>query len=559
MLQEIYINNFVLIDELRLELLPGLNVLTGETGAGKSIIIDAIGLIIGERIKNDFIKDDSRRAVVEAVFDVSDSADACIFLRENGLLEEDENQVIMSREIASNGRNTARVNGHPVTVAILRNLAAFLLDMHLQHDHLSILRPDRYLAYVDNFSAGSHELLSSLKETYSNMKIKKKELAALNLDEKEKQQKLDFLNYQIQEIENAHLKPGEEEELSSLLTRIKNSRLLIEGCSRILESLYEGREQYNAYDLISTAADTCREMGEDEFFQNLREQLEEMDYILQDRASAISKYRDALDFDPGLQEEIEDRLYLVSKLKGKYGKTIDEVLCFMETAQKEKEQLDHSQAAQAVLEKEIESRQQIYLAQAGDLRELRKEGAAIMQSKVHRELAELNMPDIQFEIVLESLELETETGMDKVDFLFSANPGEELRSLSRIASGGEISRFVLALKKALAEIYAVPTLIFDEIDVGVGGSSLTAMAGKLKELAASHQVILVTHSPLVASYADQHYLIQKRIEKGKTSTAVKELAVEDRIQEIARMLAGDDFSDLTYEHAREMYQRGHEK
>ncbi len=557
MLQEIYINNFVLIDELRLELFSGLNVLTGETGAGKSIIIDAIGLILGERMKNDYIKDGSRRAVVEAVFDVQDCKEAGVFLRENGLLE-DESQIIMSREITANGRNTARVNGHPVTVTILRTLAAYLLDMHLQHDHLSILRPDRYLNYVDNFSAGSDELLASIKETYAKLKSKKKELALLNLDEKEKQQKLDFLTYQIEEIQTAHLEPGEDEELTSLLTRITNSRRFIEACSRILEYIYEGREQNNAHDLISTAVDACRDMGADDFFRNLSEQLEEMQYILQDRAAEISKYREALDFDPGLQEEVEDRLYLISKLKGKYGKTIDEILHFRENAQEEKDRLDRSQASRAALEKEIESLHQIYRAQAEDLRVIRKTGAADMQKKVNRELLELNMPHIQFEIVLDPLETETETGMDKIDFLFSANPGEELRSLSRIASGGEISRFVLALKKALAEVYAVPTMIFDEIDVGVGGSSLTAMASKIKELADSHQVILVTHSPLVASYADQHYLIQKRVKDGKTSAAVKELVKEERVQEIARMLSGDNFSNLTYEHAREMYERAHE-
>jgi len=555
MLREIYINNFVLIEELRLELVSGLNILTGETGAGKSIIIDALGLVIGDRVTNDFVKDNSRKAVVEAVFDVSGNQDARIFLMEKGLLEE-EGLLILSREISPGGRNTARVNGRSVTVSTLRSLAVYLLDMHLQHEHLSILRPEMYLKYVDNFSTGSADLLPQLHKTYDEVRVKRQELHELQVDEKNKMQKIDFLSYQINEIENARLNPGEEEELNALSRRIKNSRKLLEGSERILKLLYEGQEGRNAYDLVSLAVDTCNELHEEELFAGLHEQLEDIYYIMQDKVREITAYRDSLDFEPSLQEEVEDRLYIINKLKKKYGNSIKEILDYLEKARDEKEMLDNSQETQESLKAEIETLCTEYYEQASELNRIRTQGAIVLQDKVNRELQELNMPGIQFVVSVEAEQKEGPDGMDKVEFLFSANPGEDLRPLLHIASGGEISRFVLALKKALAEVYNVPTLIFDEIDIGVGGTSLTTMALKIRELADSHQLILVTHSPQVASYAQQHYLIEKRVSEGKTSTLVKSLDENEKIREIARMLAGDNYSELSLEHAREMYTKG---
>ncbi len=552
MLQEIHINNFVLIDELRLELLPGLNVLTGETGAGKSIIIDAMGLVIGDRVTNDFVKDSDHKAVVEAVFDVSSNNEVRIFLQENGLLEED-GLLILSREITPTGRNTARINGRIVNVSALKNLAVNLLDMHLQHDHLSILRPEMYLSYVDSFSPGSSEILPMVQMKYNDIKNKKKELELLELDEMNRRQKSDFLTYQINEIEKACLHIGEEEELTSLAHRIRNSRKLLEGSERLLKLLYDGPEGSNAYDLISMSVNTCTEIGDEPFFITLQGQLEEVYYLLQDKAAEISSYRDLLDFEPGLQEEVEERLYIINKLKSKYGKSIEEILDYLEKARQEKLMLDNSQELKETLFREKEKLLEEYHDLAAHLSAMRKQGAMILQDMVNKELIELNMPDIRFEVAVEAAQEAGLSGLDKAEFLFSANPGEAIRPISRTASGGEISRFVLALKKALAEVYKVPTLIFDEIDIGVGGTSLTSMALKIRELSSSHQVVLVTHSPQVASYASQHCLIEKQVVDGKTSTIVKKLSQDEKIQEIARMLGGDNYSELTLEHAQEMY------
>ncbi len=554
MLQEIYINNFVLIDELRLELLPGLNVLTGETGAGKSIIIDALGLVIGDRITNDFIKDSQYKAVVEAVFDVSCNHEARNFLQENGLLEEDD-LLILSREITPGGRNTTRINGRSVNVSVLRKLAVNLLDMHLQHDQLSILRPEMYLKYVDSFSPGSEEILPLVQSKHNEIRNKKKDIEQLELDELNRRQKTDFLSYQIDEIEKARLHPGEEEELTSLVHRIRNSRKLLEGSERLLNLLYDGPEGRNAYDLISMSVNQCADMGDEPIFVTLQQQLEEFYYLLQDKSAEISSYRDSLDFEPGLQEEVEERIYIINKLKSKYGNSIEEILSYLEQSREEKLMLDNSQERKETLQQETEKLLEEYSDLADRLSEKRKQGALILRDIVNKELIELNMPDIQFEVLVEASQEAGILGQDKIEFLFSANPGEAMRPISRIASGGEISRFVLALKKALAEVYQVPTLIFDEIDIGVGGTSLTSMALKIRELASSHQVVLVTHSPQVASYASQHCLIAKQVADGKTSTVVKTLGQEEKIKEIARMLGGDNYSELTLEHAREMYTR----
>ncbi len=551
MLQEIYINNFVLIDEIRLEFEEGLNVLTGETGAGKSIIIDALGLIMGERIKNDFIKDSTQKAVAEAVFDVRDNSEARNFLLKNGLIEE-ESTVIVSRQIAPSGRSSVRINGRNVTLSTLKILSSYLLDMHLQHEHMSILRPDKYLTYVDSFIPGNEKVLNKIGAVFSELKDKKQRLERLIADEQDKLQKVDFLTFQIKEIESAGLQPGEEKELRELQTRIKNSQKLLEGTNQLLQLLYSGEQFKSAYDLISAATEIVTDLKEDDYFLSLIAPLNEMCYSLQDIAAGVSSFRDSLDFEPGLLEKVEDRLHEIHGLKARYGNNIDEILKFLDTARQELEILNNSQEKKEELEEEIEVLNKDYFALASHLTQARKKAAGMLRDKVNSELLQLSMPHIKFSVEVEDSETPGRSGVDKVEFMFSPNPGEQMRPLSRIASGGEISRFILALKKALAEVYNVPTLIFDEIDVGVGGTALNAMALKLRELSSSHQVILVTHSPQIASYAENHYLIMKHFKDEKTFISVEKLENEEKIFELARMLDGEQYSDITIKHAKEM-------
>jgi DNA repair protein RecN (Recombination protein N) len=549
MLQEIYISNFVLIDELRIEFSEGLNVLSGETGAGKSIIIDALGLIMGERVKNDWIRDTSRKAIAEAVFILPPGSEGLYFLIDNGLLEEGEDRLIISREISPSGRSSARINGRNVTATALRELAILLLDMHLQHEHLSILKPDKYLDYLDNLAEGSAELLLEVEKIYTQLRERQEELRTLERDHKDRLQRMEFLSYQINEIESASLQEGEEEELNLLKTRIKNAVNLLEGANLVLSLLYSGEIGRNAYDLVASSLDTVNNLKSEEFFAGLSSELEEIYYNLQDMAQRLDSFRQGLDFQPQQLEEVEDRLYLISRLKMKYGDSIPEILHYLEEARAELHKLNYQQESKEELQALIQDLQEKYLSRAAELSAIRTGAAKLLQERVNSELLELNMPQVIFKVHLQAKEVPTSSGMDQVDFLFSPNPGEPLRPLSRIASGGELSRFVLALKTVLAEVYQVPTLIFDEIDVGVGGSALNAMARKLSHLALSHQVILVTHSAQVASFAHTHYLIEKQIENNHTFTRVRGLDGEKRVQEIARMLAGDN-SPLTLEHAR---------
>ncbi|MDD3268267.1 MAG: DNA repair protein RecN [Syntrophomonadaceae bacterium] len=551
MLQEMYINNFVLIDELRLLFAEGLNVLSGETGAGKSIIIDALGLIMGERIKGDFIRDERKKAVAEAVFDLGANPDARSFLMANSLLDEDEDTIIISREVSPNGRNSARINGRNVTAGLLKNLAPLLLDMHLQHEQQGILRSESYLSYCDSFAQGSSHELERIAKLFGDIKTKKQELAEIEANEQERVQKIDFLDYQIKEIEQAALQPGEEEELLLTRNRIRNAQSLLEGTRKLLDLLYSRDYGETASDLISAALDTTRSL-KDDYFDGISSQLEGLYFTLQDISSNLLSFGDSLDFEPGLLEESEERLHLINRLKTKYAKDIEGILAFLANSRQELAILQNSQQTRDEMQKSITILEKEYLRLAAGLTELRTQGAAKLEQKVNFELAQLNMPEVKFAVELSRREALAATGLDRVEFMFSPNPGEEMRPLSKIASGGEISRFVLALKKALAEVYNVPTLIFDEIDVGVGGTALNAMARKLYELSRNHQVILVTHAAQVAGYADQHYRIEKEVIDQKTYTTVKELSDNEKIQELARMMDGENYSSLSLEHAREI-------
>jgi DNA repair protein RecN (Recombination protein N) len=553
MLQEIYIKNFVLIDELRMDFYQGLNVLTGETGAGKSIIIDALGLIIGGRINNDFIRDESQKAIVEAVFSLQDNPGGQNFLRENQLLDSDENgsQLIISREISPGGRNSSRINGRNVPLGMLRELATFLVDMHLQHDHLNILRPAMFIHYVDQFIE-NNDISAPLAAVYQQLSSSKKQLDQLKSNEQSRLQQVDLLTFQINEIEKVELQPGEEEALVALRNRIKNAGKLSEDAGHLAALMYTGEEVGNIFDLLGQTVEIIKRNQEEEFFAAMLNPCEDMYYSVQHLAGEIAKYRDSLDFEPGQLEEIEDRLHIINRLKAKYGKNIEEVLLFLNQARHELQAINNADQTRREYEQEIEKLEKEYDMLADKLTEKRKKAASVLQSLVQQELMQLNMPDIKFVVSLTSNKAPDANGRDEINFLFSPNPGEALRPLEKIASGGEMSRFILALKTALAAVYQVPTLIFDEIDVGVGGTALSAMAAKIGALAESHQVILVTHAPQVASFADHHFSIIKQAGGNRTITSVKKLDQNEKIEELARMMAGQDYSAITLQHAKEM-------
>ena len=552
MLQEIYIHNFVLIDEIRLHFTQGMNVLSGETGAGKSMIMDALSLLMGQRALGEYLRDQSRKAVIEAVFDLEANSAARQFLEQQGLsLEEEDGILVVTREIMPSGKTIARVNNRTVTVSMLKQLSENIIDMNGQNDRLDMIQPDMYLYYLDSFIEEREELHQELQECFRQWQKIKKELDTIQENKQERAQRMDYLAYQIKEIEQAQLVDGEEEAGEELRDRIKNAQDLVEGSSRMIELLYHNREGAAVFDHLYTARSIAEELQIDPFFAQLVEPLENMYYQIEDIAEQLTQYRDTLDFEPGLLEQTEQRLYEISQLKNKYGDSISEVLQYLEEARYEHDALDHSDEFQQELIEKEQQFQEKYRVLSENLHHRRLEAAAIFETRVEQELLDLNMPHIRFQVQIEAKQPSAD-GIDQVDLLFSPNPGEAMQPLARIASGGELSRFILAVKKALADVYQVPTLVFDEIDVGLGGAALTAMANKIAELSRTHQAVVITHSPQLSSYADRHFQVEKYVLEGQTYTRVKVLNEEERIEELARMLDGEHFSDLTLQHAREM-------
>lgn len=554
MLVEIYIQNFVLIDELRMEFEPGLNVLTGETGAGKSIIIDALGLVMGERVKNEFIRDSSKKALVEASFEIN-LEEFRNLLQEQGILAEDESMLIVSREISPGGRNIVRINNRIVSAAYLKEITAWLLDMHVQNERSSLFENEKYLHIVDDFAPEADSMRNRIASVYHQWQEKEQKLRQWQQEENHRLQKIDFLSFQVKEIDAAKLYPGEEEELQSLRSRIRNAEKISAGSRQLINMLYRHEDGNSAHDLISLSLDVVRSLMDEPDIAGLKEPLEEILFSLQEMAGTVSDLQDSLDFQPGALDEIENRLYLIERLKSKYGSSIEEVLAFYRQAQQELEELENYEQVENNLRSEADKLQQEYYLIADQLSAIRREAASRLQEMVRRELVDLHMPHITFEVIVIQKASPAANGYDDIEFMFSANPGESPRPLSKVASGGEISRFILALKSALASTYRIPTLVFDEIDVGVGGTALGAMADKLYQIAADHQVILVTHAAQVASYAHCHYLIDKQVENNSTFVQVTRLQQETREQEIARMLGGYQYSDITLQHARELLKR----
>ncbi|NLT19696.1 MAG: DNA repair protein RecN [Syntrophomonadaceae bacterium] len=554
MLVEIYIQNFVLIDELRMEFEPGLNVLTGETGAGKSIIIDALGLVMGERVKNEFIRDSSKKALVEASFEIN-LEEFRNLLQEQGILAEDESMLIVSREISPGGRNIVRINNRIVSAAYLKEITAWLLDMHVQNERSSLFENEKYLHIVDDFAPEADSMRNRIASVYHQWQEKEQKLLQWQQEENHRLQKIDFLSFQVKEIDAAKLYPGEEEELQSLRSRIRNAEKISAGSRQLINMLYRHEDGNSAHDLISLSLDVVRSLMDEPDIAGLKEPLEEILFSLQEMAGTVSDLQDSLDFQPSALDEIENRLYLIERLKSKYGSNIEEVLAFYRQAQQELEELENYEQVENNLRSEADKLQQEYYLIADQLSAIRREAASRLQEMVRRELVDLHMPHITFEVIVIQKASPAANGYDDIEFMFSANPGESPRPLSKVASGGEISRFILALKSALASTYRIPTLVFDEIDVGVGGTALGAMADKLYQIAADHQVILVTHAAQVASYAHCHYLIDKQVENNSTFVQVTRLQQETREQEIARMLGGYQYSDITLQHARELLKR----
>ncbi len=558
MLLQLSIRNFALIENLNIEFSKGLNIMTGETGAGKSIIIDSVNFVLGERSSKDVISTGYEKTEVSAVFDWIDSPEFKDEMQYYGIGTDDV--LILSREMNIQGRSICRVNGKLVTTSILKSIGNYLIDIHGQHEHQSLLDERRHIGILDLF--GGNELINikdKVREAYEEIKAIKSKLKNIVGDDYDRESKLGFLNYQIQEIDNAKLKPGEEEDLIKQKTILNNSEKLYSVLSSCYSLLYESSENISpVYDSLGRVLTQLKSIcGIDDRINAVANSLENAYFTVEGAVEDIREYKEKIDFNPELINEVESRLDMINRLKMKYGKDTGEILKYRDKIYKEAEDIKNSDEIIDKLKKQIDQKSALLYDLSQKLSNLRKSIAKKLEKNIMDELKFLRMDKTKFEVYFDVLKKNgqvdfSENGIDIVYFLISANPGEPLKPLSKIASGGESSRIMLAIKTVMADADKIPCLIFDEIDTGISGKAAQAVAEKLGQISKSHQVICVTHLPQIASMADTHFYISKNVNEGKTRTKVEKLERSGQIKEIARMFGGAKITELTLRNAEEM-------
>ena len=546
MLTSLKIENVAIIESAAIEFGCGLNVLTGETGAGKSIVIDSINAILGERTSREIIRTGAQSAKVYAVFeDVNEKVKA--FLDENGIDCED-GVLIINRTLNRDGKNICRLNGAPVTVSMLRELGGELIDIHGQHDSQSLLSPEKHCGFVDGFAENA-DLISDYREKYRRLCEIRNSLKKLTTDESSKSQRIDFLTYQIDELEKSDITPGERDELKARKALINNSQKVMESLNTAYMALKAdgaGIDMIsNAESEISNASEYMESLGE------ASEKITDIRYELDDIAELVRDAMSEIEFDPSELDDIEERLDLLYRLSKKYGETEEEMLDYLARAREELDSIAFSEEKVKELQKQEKTALAEAEAAADRLTESRKTAGEKLSKAICSELEFLDMPNVRFVAKIEDIGL-TENGRDSVGFLISANVGEEPKPLAKIASGGELSRIMLAIKNVLAETDGVDTMIFDEIDTGVSGRAAQKIAMKLRSASKGRQVICVTHLAQIAAQGDVHLYISKSVSDGKTYTNIKSLIEEERVSEIARIMGGMEITQLQLESAREM-------
>ncbi len=546
--------DFALIDDLSLEFFEGLNVLTGETGAGKSILIGAISLILGERSSNEQIRSGAEQALVEAIFHCSPE-DSQIMEQLDRYGVSPNAEIVISREISQRGRNICRINGRAVPLTALKELGGLLVDLHGQHSHQSLLKTDQHLLLLDEFGGVAlAECKNGYIKEFNRLQQIRQSLQSLGMSETERERKLELLRYQRDEIMAAKLDEAEEESLRQRLMLLDNMEKLLNMANRAYGEIYEGN--HNSMPVVdrlnSITAEMASLQGVDPKLPEYIMVLEEVTTALTELSHDIFAYRESLTFFPEERFEIESRLELYRRIRKKYGPTLDEALAFAEKCRQEIDFLENSTAEALALQEEEVIQYQKMEEQAFQLSSMRKKAAFLLEQGVTVALKELSMQDARFAVAFEQCEKPDRTGRDEVEFLFSSNRGEPLKPLARIISAGEMSRVMLALKSMLAAQDRIPTLIFDEIDSGIGGKTVQKVAERMARLGLNHQVICVTHSSQIACAADHHYYIYKEINDGRTCTRVRYLEDESRISEIARLLDGSSDDMLSLRHAAEL-------
>ncbi len=548
MLSQLYIENIAVIEKVQIDFTNGFNVFSGETGAGKSILIDSINAIMGERFSKDLIRNGKEKATVSASFsDISNDLKSA--LEDMGYDTDDE--LLIFRSISLDGKNICKVNGRPANVNVLRDIAEYLINIHGQHDNQAILNPARHLEYIDAFAENEH-LLSEYKTAYALYRKNFKHFEEASSNIGNKTQRIDYLSFQVNEIQEADITIGEEAELSKRREVIKNSENIIETLGRAYAALQGDDDNEGAISLIRFASDSLATASE--YIKNISDiysRIDEIKYELKDFSDVIYSEMDSVEFDPRELEFIEERLDVIYKLKKKYGNSEEEILEYLSKAQAELDILSMSDDNLDKLKIELKQSREIALSLAKQLSSNRQKAAEDFSKKVMIEAAFLNMPNIQIVAKFDEHDMMS-SGIDNVEFLISANAGEDLKPLTKVASGGELSRIMLAIKNVLSHHDIVDTLIFDEIDTGVSGLAAEKIGQKLREISKVRQIICVTHLAQIAALADIHFLIKKNVLNGRTFTNVIKLDYEGRKNEIARIIGGSNITDITLQNAAQM-------
>ena len=534
MLSQLFIKNIAVIESASIDFENGFNVFTGETGAGKSILIDSINAVLGGRTSRDLVRTGEEKALVSAVFtNVSKEAES--LLQELGYEIEDE--LMISREISAEGKSICKVNMRPATAGVLKQLSSVLIDVHGQHDSAVLQNPELHIGYIDSFGNTGNEL-AEYQDSYKKLRSVEREIKKIINDDSDKTARIDMLKFQIGEIEAAAIEEGEEEELLALSKRIKSAENIMELISETVSALDGNGENEGALEGLSTAIENCARLTE--YFpqyDGLSEKFKEMYYEFEEFANDVKDNADELDFDPALQNRTERRLDQIFRLKRKYGGSVEEMFKFYNKAVSELENIEFSEERLEKLQKE----QKQLFAETSKLAEVltekRHRAAEAFEKAVSEELSYLNMPNVCFNVHFDEIEF-SDSGKDNLEFYIATNAGEPLKPLTKIASGGELSRIMLSIKNVLADKDNVDTLIFDEVDTGISGSAAQKVGQKLKQVSSGRQIICVTHLAQVAAFADNHMLISKNTDCGKTFTSVKSLGKEGRVTELARIMGG---------------------
>ncbi|MBX5318312.1 DNA repair protein RecN [Staphylococcus caprae] len=557
MLQTLSIKQFAIIDELEIHFSDGLTVLSGETGSGKSIIIDAIGQLIGMRASSDYVRHGEKKAVIEGIFDIDESKDA-ISILENLSIDVDEDFLLVKREIFSSGKSICRINNQTVTLQDLRKVMQELLDIHGQHETQSLLKQKYHLKLLDDYAEDQYSnLLHQYQDVFSKYKDKRKELEELESADQALLQRLDLMKFQFEELTEASLKEDEVEQLETDIKRIQNSEKL----SLALNSAHQVLTDENAIpDRLYELSNHLQSINDivPKKYEKLKEDVDQFYYILDDAKHEIYAEMANTEFDEQILNDLESRMNLLNNLKRKYGKDISELIAYQGKLEEEINKIENYEQSTSQLREEISQLYKEVFEVGKELSKERRRVARELRDHIVSEIQNLQMKDANLEISFKPLDEPNQEGIEFVEFLISPNKGEPLKSLNKIASGGELSRIMLALKSIFVKSRGQTAILFDEVDSGVSGQAAQKMAEKMRDIAEYIQVICISHLPQVASMSDHHLLISKASNDDRTTTQVKELLEDDRIDEVARMISGASVTELTRENAKEMIAQNHQ-